>query len=116
MKTSMKTNITKEWIADAMKEFSRQESVDGEVVIHQFLVTVLMKGTEKTCGGYCPSLGRIAYDIDQGDCIGEVEKVDCIQLAPDQVIPALLNVGIDGTCLEDWLHGEGENSDKEETL
>lgn len=91
---SPKPNRIREWVDSIMaKEPAEDRSaVPKDVYLHQFLVSVLVDDNRE----YDPELDVLAYDIRDGDCIGDFEKIGVEKLAHHETPPVLCEIRNDG--------------------
>lgn len=94
------------WIKKSLTESPDSGKVDTVVQAHLFQIVVLTEGPEP----YNPqSLKSLAYDIDEGDCIGDWWQAESRTLKPNETIPALLELGNDGSFFGDEDNEESQS-------
>jgi hypothetical protein len=79
------------------KAGEKSPRVKKKVTAHLFLGIALVEDNEP----YEPSANQFAYDICDGDIIGDFQSLDSVRLSPKQIVPALLEIGNDGTYFGD---------------
>ena len=68
-------------------------------------MTVLTEEHDRQPREYYPTMDQAAYDISEGDCIGDFEKIGSMPLDP-KTVPAILRaIGNDGSYFEHEMEG-----------
>ena len=81
------------WAEQVAEPEGNGEEIDKLVTAHLFLGIALTGDSFP----YNPSAKQFAYDICEGDIIGEFESLDSFQLKHKQILGAQLAIGNDGS-------------------
>ena len=86
-------NIPEVWAGSLPKPKNPKGVINRPVTAHFFLGIALVEGSDP----YDPDAKTFAYEITEGDTIGDFQTLGSVELGPAQVVPALLEIGNDGT-------------------